>query len=142
MTTTTEQERSTALAILVRTLSGRWPRNLSAATPRELPITPEQLGVLLATWEPLDFADAFARCDAEALRVLASNPITMDAVTGLAAHALAAIEAHAREELLAQVQIHRDFCDRLRHEVACERERPRESDESYFGVASEFRSRA
>lgn len=136
--TATAQERDARLAALVRDISKRWPNFLGPAKPSDLPITPEELGVVLATWDRVDFADAFARCDVDALRVRAANPVTMDAVNGLGAHALAAIEYHVREQLLREVAIHRDVCDALRLEARMEREPRRETDESYYGVASVF----
>lgn len=138
----TAQDREVRLAAVVRTLSGRWPHLLGQARPHELPITPDQLAAVVAGWDRLDFADAFLRCDLEALRERASNPVTTDACMGLGAHLLTAIETHAREELLREVQVHRDFCDGLRLEAQRDRAPRRETDESYYGVASVFRSRA
>lgn len=140
--TATAQDADARLAAVVRDISRRWPNLLGPARPSELPITPAELSAVLATWGRSDFADAFARCDAEALRVRAANPVTTDAVTGLGAHALAAIEWHAREQLLREVAIHRDICDALRLEAQQERAPRRETDESYYGVGSLFRSRA
>jgi hypothetical protein len=141
LSTATAQDAAARLAAVVRDLSGRWPNLLGPARPSELPITPEELGAVLATWDRSDFADALARCDVDALRVRASNPVTMTAVTGLGAHALAAIETHAREQLLRKVAIHRDFCDALWLEAQMDREPRRETDESYYGVSSVFAAR-
>lgn len=139
--TATAQEREARLAALVRDLSGRWPHLLGAARPSELPITPTELGTVLATWMEADFNDALLGTDWAALRTRAAMPVTTDAVMGVGALIVTQIESAVREQLLREVQIHRDFCDRLRHEVACEREPRRETDESYYGVASVWGAR-
>ena len=97
------------LSELVRELSRTWPNVLAAARQTDLPITPEKLAVVVAGWDRLDFADAFLRCDLEAIRARASNPVTSDACIGLGAHLLSAIDAHARYQLIQRVELHRSL---------------------------------